>query len=137
VRAVIQGWEAALARMDLPPSVCVAGPLPHSWLLPHVAGLVHHGGFGTTSAGLRAGVPQLVVPHVADQFFWGQQVERLGVGLPAIMRPRLTVDRLANALQDLAQGAGLRAAAASLGEKVRAERGVENALRLIEETFSV
>jgi UDP:flavonoid glycosyltransferase YjiC (YdhE family) len=135
MRAVVQGWEAALARTDLPPSVCVAGSLPHSWLLPRAAGLIHHGGFGTTSAGLRAGIPQLVIPHVADQYFWGQRVEQLGVGLPAIMRPKLSVERLVIALQDLAQGAGLRAAAAALGERVRAERGVDNAIRLIEKTF--
>jgi UDP:flavonoid glycosyltransferase YjiC (YdhE family) len=132
-RAVVQGWEGAMAQLDLPPSIYAAGPLPHSWLLPRAAGVVHHGGFGTTAACLRAGVPQLVVPHIADQFFWGQRVRELGVGPAYIPRPRLTVEKLAAALDELLHDGALRAAATPLGEQIRAEDGVAEAVRLIEE----
>ncbi len=60
VRAIIQGWEAGIRQLILPPNIFPTGSLPHSWLLPWCAGVVHHGGFGTTSAGLRAGVPAFV-----------------------------------------------------------------------------
>jgi UDP:flavonoid glycosyltransferase YjiC (YdhE family) len=69
VRAIVQGWEASLSQLSLPPTVCATGPLPHSWLLPRCAAAVHHGGFGTTAAGLRAGIPALVIPHIADQLY--------------------------------------------------------------------
>jgi UDP:flavonoid glycosyltransferase YjiC (YdhE family) len=134
-RAVVQGWDEAMAQLDLPASIYAAGPLPHSWLLPRVAGMVHHGGFGTTAACLRAGAPQLVVPHIADQFFWGQRVRELGVGPAYIPRPRLTVEKLAAALDELLHNDDLRAAAGSLGEQVRAEDGVVEGVRLIEEVF--
>jgi UDP:flavonoid glycosyltransferase YjiC (YdhE family) len=135
VRAVVQGWEEGMRQLTVPPSVYAAGPLPHSWLLPRCAGVVHHGGFGTTSAGLRAGIPALVIPHVADQFYWGQRVHELGAGPRAIPRPKLDVSGLASALGTLARGTKLRGAAAALGERIRAEHGIENAVRLIEETF--
>jgi UDP:flavonoid glycosyltransferase YjiC (YdhE family) len=135
VRAVIQGWEAGLRELTLPASVYAAGSLPHSWLLPCCAGIVHHGGFGTASAGLRAGIPALVIPHIADQFYWGQRVHELGVGLPPIARPKLNTASLAVAMEALANCEQLRAAADALGQQIRAERGVDHAVELIEETF--
>ena len=135
VRAVVQGWDLGMQQLTLPPSIYAAGSLPHSWLLPRSAGIVHHGGFGTTSAGLRAGVPALVIPHIADQFYWGQRVHELGIGLPPIARSKLNISRLAAALEALKQDDQLRAAAESLGEQIRTEKGVDNAVNLIEATF--
>ncbi len=136
VRAIIQGWEPALAQLHLPPSVYAAGSLPHSWLLPRCRGIVHHGGFGTTSAGLRAGIPALVIPHMVDQFYWAQRVNELGVGLPPVRRHQLEVKGLAAAIYSLAHDAELHNSAAILGAKIRHERGIENAVRLIEETYN-
>ena len=45
--------------------------IPHSWLFPRMAAVVHHGGVGTTAAGLAAGVPSIITPFFADQPFWG------------------------------------------------------------------
>jgi sterol 3beta-glucosyltransferase len=135
VRAVVQGWAKPLARLSLPSSVHPAGSLPHSWLMPRCAGVVHHGGFGTTSATFRAGLPQLVVPHLADQFYWGQQVHDLGVGPPPLPRNKLDAPGLAAALNELVCEKELQATASRLGEQIRAEDGVFGAVRLIEETF--
>jgi UDP:flavonoid glycosyltransferase YjiC (YdhE family) len=104
--------------------------------MPRCAGVVHHGGFGTTSATFRAGILHLVLPHLADQFYWGQQVRELGAGPPPIPRNKLDAQTLAAALNELAHDEKLHATASLLGEQVRAEDGVENAVRLIEETFS-
>jgi sterol 3beta-glucosyltransferase len=68
LRAIIQGWDSGMKQLSLPERIFAAGPLPHSWLLPRCAGIDHHGGFGTTAAGFRAGIPQLVIPSIADQF---------------------------------------------------------------------
>jgi len=135
VRAIVQGWDVGMRQLTLPSSIYAAGALPHSWLLPRCAGIVHHGGFGTTSAGLRAGIPALVIPHIADQFYWGQHLHELGVGLPFIPRPRLTREGLTAALKELAQIDKLHTAASVLGERIRAENGIEKAVNLIEETF--
>jgi UDP:flavonoid glycosyltransferase YjiC (YdhE family) len=134
-RAIVQGWGEVMKHLSRPTTIYAADSLPHGWLLPRAAGLVHHGGFGTTAAGCRAGIPQLVVPHMADQFYWGQRVKELGVGPPAIGRSKLSNGKLAAALGDLAHSAELHAAASQLGQEIQAEHGVETAVRLIGETF--
>lgn len=132
-RGVLASGWGSLTQTDLPDTVYALEEIPHSWLFPHVAAVVHHGGAGTTAAGLRAGVPGLVVPHFGDQYFWGRQLARLGVGPEPISRRRLTSERLAAAFTEAVTDADLRQRAAVIGERVRAEQGVENAVRLIEQ----
>lgn len=98
-RAVIsQGW-AGLGDGPLPERVFVTGPVPHGSLFPRCALIVHHGGAGTTTSAARAGVPQLLVPHLLDQFYWVGQIRMLGVGPPALRRDRLRADRLAERIE--------------------------------------
>lgn len=136
VRAIIQGWEAGIKQLTLPPNIYADGSLPHRWLLPYCAGVVHHGGFGTTAAGLRAGKPALVIPHIADQFYWGQKIHELGVGPQPIRRAKLDTNELVASLDDLVRNEVQHAAASILGEMIRSEKGIENAVRLINETFA-
>jgi UDP:flavonoid glycosyltransferase YjiC (YdhE family) len=102
-----------------------------------VACVVHHGGFGTTAAALRAGVPAVVIPHIIDQHFWGARVHALGVGPAAIPRAKLTAENLAQALSEATQDGEIRNTAADLGAQIRAETGIRNAVRLIETTMHV
>jgi sterol 3beta-glucosyltransferase len=134
-RAIIQGWDAGMRQLKLPETILAAGLLPHDWLLPRCSGIVHHGGFGTTAAGLRAGIPHFIIPSVADQFYWGQRIHELGVGLPFMPRPRLTKNNLVAALSELPNHPGLHEAAVKLGTQIRAEPGVETAVKLIEEAI--
>ena len=97
--------------------------VPFAWLFPRVAAVVHHGGAGTTSAGLRAGVPSVVVPFFGDQPYWGQRVADLGVGPAPIPRKKLTAERLAQAIQTAVTDQAMRGRAAELGAKIRAEDG--------------
>jgi sterol 3beta-glucosyltransferase len=132
VRAVIQGWDAAMKRLPLPSNVLHAGSIPHDWLLPRASGLVHHGGFGTTASGFRAGIPMLVIPHIIDQFIWGGKVAQLGVGPQPIPRPKLKAENMATALRAM-HSPEMRRKAADLGASIRAEPdGVAEAVQLIE-----
>lgn len=132
VRAVIQGWDAAMKQFSLPPTVFHVGSIPHDWLLPRASGLVHHGGFGTTASGFRAGIPMLVIPHIIDQFIWGGKVAQLGVGPQPIPRPKLNAENIAAALRAM-QSPAMRQKATELGTAIRAEPdGVAEAVRLIE-----
>lgn len=133
LRAIIQGWEEALKQIPLPGNIFTSGALPHTWLMPRCAGVVHHGGYGTTAAGLRAGIPALVIPHVADQFYWGQRVHELGVGPQPIRRTKLETKGLVGALEELARDEKMQKTAARLGDQIRQEKGIEEAVRLIEE----
>ena len=104
---------------------------PHDWLFPRMAAVVHHGGAGTTGAGLRAGIPSILVPFAGDQLFWGERVAALGVGPEPIPRRALTADKLAYAIRLAVEHGPMRARAAALGERIRAEDGVGQAVRII------
>ena len=91
--------KTAWGKADLPGSMMMVDSVPFSWLFPRVAAVVHHGGTDTTSAGLRAGVPSVVVPFFGDQPFWAHRVADLGVGPAPIPRKKLTAERLAQAIQ--------------------------------------
>ncbi|NDJ79081.1 MAG: glycosyltransferase family 1 protein [Chloroflexi bacterium] len=135
-RAIIQGWDEGLHQLELPPTIYPAGPMPHSWLLPRAGGVVHHGGYGSTAAGIRAGIPALVIPHIGDQFIWGRRIHALGVGPAPIPRAKLTPHNLTAVLQDVVTNDALRVAAAQLGAQVRAETGVDNAVAMIEDVMA-
>ncbi|RMG97564.1 MAG: glycosyltransferase [Chloroflexi bacterium] len=132
-RAVLlRGW-ANLQPETLPETVCLISDVPHDWLFARVSAVIHHGGAGTTAAGLKAGVPNILVPYFADQFFWADRIRRLGVGPAGIPRRRLTVDALTQAIERVLGDETMRQRAARLGEKIRAEDGVAQAVSLIRE----
>jgi UDP:flavonoid glycosyltransferase YjiC (YdhE family) len=128
VRAVLlAGWGGLVSLPDAD-DLFSADAVPHDWLFPRVAAVVHHGGAGTTGAALRAGVPAIVVPFTMDQPFWGSRVAALGVGPKPIPRARLTTERLADALRRTVADEAMRERAAALGERIRAEDGVAEAV---------
>jgi UDP:flavonoid glycosyltransferase YjiC (YdhE family) len=131
---LVTGW-GGLVKSDLPNDVLAIDFAPFDWLFPRMAALVHHGGMGTTAAGLRAGVPAVAVPFTADQPFWGRRIHQLGVGPRPIPRKRLTVEGLAEAIRAMADDQEMRQRAARLGEQVGAEDGVERAVEVIERYF--
>ncbi len=130
-RAVLlRGW-AGLGAADLPPNLYLLGYAPHHWLFPRMAGLIHHGGAGTTASGLRAGKPAVIIPFSADQPFWGRHLHQLGVAGPPIPRKALTVEALTRAIHTVTEDPTLQANARALSEKIAHEDGLGEALRSI------
>ncbi len=113
--------------------VIVVDEVPHEWLFPRMAAVVHHGGAGTTGAAFRAGVPAVVVPFVVDQPFWGSRVEALGVGPRPVPRRGLTAAALADALRIAVGDRAMAERAAGLGRRIRAEDGVAAAVEVFGE----
>ena len=131
VRAVIAtGW----GEVDIPEqkNVCAVDYVPHEWLFQQVAAVVHHGGAGTTAAGVLAGKPTLVIPFGGDQPFWAMRVRMLGIGPKPIRRDKLTVAKLSSALHNLVTVKTYRVAARELGERLRMENGKGIAANIIE-----
>lgn len=122
-----RGWSGAQVS-DVPNYLQVLDHTSHTWLFPRMAAVVHHGGAGTTAAGLRAGVPSLIIPHMADQPFWGRRVHHLGVGVKPIERHKLTLESLTASLDALVNDRQIASRAADLGARIRDERGVDNAV---------
>lgn len=112
---------------ELPPEIFHAGYAPFSALLPRCAGIVHHGGIGTTSQALAAGIPQIVRPFSHDQPDNAARVRRLGVG-ECLWPDQFTVENLAAALADLPANAERRRRCAALGERLHAERSADRLL---------
>jgi UDP:flavonoid glycosyltransferase YjiC (YdhE family) len=122
VRGIVQaGWAglAASAGAD----VLGVGDIPHDWLFPQMAALVHHAGAGTTAAGLRAGVPAIGVPVIADQPLWARRIGDLGVGPAAIPLRRLNANRLAHAIRAAVSGHEYRRHAQALATRLEREDG--------------
>lgn len=128
----LTGWSGWHPE-NPPDDVLFIESAPHGWLLPRCKAVIHHGGAGTTGAGLRAGIPSIIVPHAVDQFFWGQRVAALGAGPVPIPARQLTADRLATALAEAACPASITRAS-RVGEMIRRENGTGNALELVEKT---
>jgi sterol 3beta-glucosyltransferase len=93
-----------------------------------MSAVVHHGGAGTTGAGLRAGVPSIVTPVVADQPNWAMRLAALGVGPRPTPFKDLTVDRLANAIHQATSDQAVPKRATDLGEMIRSEDGIQTAI---------
>ena len=127
---IYSGW-AGLQASDLPDNILLIEGAPHSWLFPRMAAVIHHGGAGTTAAGMRAGVPATIVSHMADQPYWGRRVYELGVGHKPIARHELTTERLAEAIRAMTSNSRMKAKAAELGALIRQETGVANAVKAI------
>jgi sterol 3beta-glucosyltransferase len=136
VRAVVATGWGGLQVGSVPDDVHVVEAVPHSWLFPRTVGVVHHGGAGTTAAGLLAGRPTLVCPVLGDQGFWAQRVKNLGVGPTPLPVRRLSVAGLADRLCMLRREGSYRSRAQAVSEELLLEDGVANAVRALEQISS-
>jgi vancomycin aglycone glucosyltransferase len=131
VRAIIQsGWAGWSFKSD-DDCLCAAGDLPHDQLFARVAGVVHHGGAGTVMAVARAGVPQLIVPHILDQYYWGRLIVKRGIGPPPLPVNRLSVEKLARAIHQMVNSSTMRSRAQVLAGPLQRRNGAKEAARLI------
>jgi len=111
-------------------SIFACAYAPHSAIFPHASVIVHHGGVGTTGQALRAGKPQLVVPHMGDQNDHAIRIERLGLG-HSIAPNRFKADRVAPVLRTMLGDGAMQAEARRIGAPVMAEHGATAAAAAI------
>ena len=126
------GW-GGIGNQNLPDYVFKLDYAPYEWLFPRMAMVIHHGGSGTTSFGLRAGIPSCVIPFVFDQFFWGKRIVELGVGPSPIPFRSLSAERLKKAIVAGTGDPLIKQRASELGRKIQTENGIEIAVHLIEQ----
>ena len=126
---ILSGWGGA--RNPSSRDLLYLESAPHDWLLPRCQMLIHHGGAGTVAAGLRVGIPQVIVPFMTDQPFWARQVHEVGAAPKPILVKHLSVERLIRAIIE-AGSDNIRERAGALGQAVHKEDGVTRAVELIE-----
>ena len=133
VRAIVNlGWGGDKMHLKSNSRIYFGDYIPHDWLFPRVKAVVHHGGAGTTAAGLKYGKPTLVVPFGGDQPFWGGRVHAIGCGPKPIPRQRLTITRLSKALIDLTKRSSYAVAAEEVAQRMSREEGTQVAADIIE-----
>ncbi|CAF1106454.1 unnamed protein product [Adineta ricciae] len=125
-RALLSGL--AKDNDQLPETVVKIGSVPHDWLFQHVSAVCHHGGAGTTAAGLLAGKPTIIVPFFGDQFFWGNVVEKNGAGPHPVPGKVLTTEDLVKAIE-FVRRPETNAAAERIRNSMLKENGCDEAVR--------
>jgi sterol 3beta-glucosyltransferase len=130
-RGLLAIGGGALAARANTPSVHVITGAPHDKLFPYVGATIHHGGAGTTAAGLRAGKPTVACPFFGDQPFWGRRIAQLGVGPSPLNRKALSPESIAGAITAMRQRE-MRERATALGAAIRGEDGVGSAVAFID-----
>jgi len=132
-RAVIAGGWASLDRhISEADDVLTVDNVPHSLIFPRAAAAVHHGGAGTTTAAARAGAPQVLLPHILDQYYWAHRVAALGLGPPALLIERVTVELLRDRISRAVNDPLIREQVNRLAPLVGARNGVTAAVEHIE-----
>lgn len=135
-RAILATGWGGLSSLEIPNNVYILKSAPHDWLFPRCAAVVHHGGAGTTGAGLKAGKPTIICPFFGDQPFWGRRIFELRVGSHPIPQKQLTAEKLGQSIREVITDSEMRQRSEALGEKIRTENGVTQAVKLIKEKLS-
>jgi UDP:flavonoid glycosyltransferase YjiC (YdhE family) len=135
-RAVFSAGWGGLQASDLPKNIYMSGYVPHEWLFPRMAGIVHHGGVGTTASAFASGVPSWVTPFFGDQPFWGQRAYELGVAPAPIAKRNLTMKNVSERLMELKENPTFHVKAQALGETILREDGLQMVVSMVE-SFSI
>ncbi|CAE7236194.1 UGT80A2 [Symbiodinium natans] len=99
------GWGGIrVSDGQLPSHAFIVNDIPYDWLFSRVRAVVHHGGSGTTHSALRFGKPQLLIPHISDQFLWMRLVNAAGFGPMGFPIKAFTKDAFRTKLTELLSG---------------------------------
>jgi sterol 3beta-glucosyltransferase len=135
-RAIISsGWNTTATIEPGGSDIFVIESAPHDWLFPQVSAVIHHGGSGTTGAGLRAGRPTLICPVLGDQPFWAHQVHKLGAGPEPLPWRQLTAAKLEPRLRRLVTNPSFKNVAYNVSRLLAAEDGSRRAATILETTY--
>lgn len=136
-RAIVQlPWDD-LSAFETNAGLFKVKRAPYRKVFPRCSVVIHHGGAGTTQSALLAGRPSIIVAHVSDQFFWGAELERLGVGGRTLKRRGLNPKQLANGIERVLANPEMAARAEALGKLMAQDDGVRTAIDLIEERLGI
>jgi sterol 3beta-glucosyltransferase len=105
---------------------------PHALVFPRCAAVVHHAGAGTTHSTLRAGVPSITVPHIADQFGWAEDLQRLGAAPAPLRRTKWSANALAGRIRQVVDTPQMKAAAVAIQKRMASDNGPDTAADMIE-----
>ena len=137
-RAIIQGFQKTLQNYDLPKTMISCGSVPHSFLFKKCLFVIHHCGFGTSAASMIYGIPSIPLPHVLDQMGFAMQLYKINVATKPLKSKDLCEASIYEALLDMKSTYEEKKKNAEiLSAKIKEERGVEEAVKLIEKVIKI
>lgn len=137
VRAIVsKGWGGVGGGDSVPDNVYLIGNCPHDWLFKRVSAVVHHGGAGTSAAGIAAGRPTVVVPFFGDQPFWGQMIARAGAGPMPVPFKEMTAETLAASIT-FALKPEVQVAVQQMAQHIAEEDGAGDTAKDIQERLAL
>jgi UDP:flavonoid glycosyltransferase YjiC (YdhE family) len=127
------GWWKVGSRLENQENLFLLDcAIPHFLIFPFCDAIIHHGGSGTTHSAGRAGKPQMAAPLLLDQFYWGRRIVELGIGPGGIKIGHIAKDALEKKVLDLMTNPSYKENAATLGEKIQNESGIQALCEYIE-----
>ena len=130
-RAIVMANLPGIEQLAISPNIFLLDYAPHDWLISRMRAVIHHGGVGTTAAGLYAGKPALVMPFMLDQFCWGKKIASLGVGPDCLPIKKLDEQLLEARLGDLFNPRYQLGANQLMAKLLAEEDGVEATIRVV------
>lgn len=132
-RVMVFTPEKNEAFVNDPDVMFVKCSVPHSWLFPRVKLAIHHGGAGTVAYAMKAGIPSIIMPFFGDHFLWSHRLQEMGCGPRAMPLKTTQPKELAQVLRSVLNDEAMLQRCKELGEKVNAEQGQAEAVRLLED----
>ncbi|XP_004304803.1 PREDICTED: sterol 3-beta-glucosyltransferase UGT80A2-like [Fragaria vesca subsp. vesca] len=129
-----KGWGGLGNSVETTDSVYLVDNCPHDWLFLRCSAVVHHGGAGTTAAGLKAACPTTIVPFFGDQPFWGERVHARGVGPAPIPVDEFTLEKLVDAIRFMLDRK-VKERAVEIAKAMENEDGVAGAVKAFHKHF--
>ena len=132
-KIIIQSGWARLTIEHLNAKICFVPRVSHDQLFKYASMVIHHGGAGTTASVLHAGVPNIVIPHIVDQWFFASEIKRLGVGIE--VKRRTWPKDLEKAVRTVEKAKIISLRASNLAKQLSIEDGPNNAIRILESLY--
>ncbi|WP_102346293.1 glycosyltransferase [Bacillus sp. Marseille-P3661] len=132
---LITGWSG-LNIENAKPHIFTINTIPHSWLFPKTVGVIHHGGAGTTASVLKAGKPMLICPFSADQPFWANRMQELGLAPTPLKEKDMSVETFTRKIEELLVNDTLTKNCTDISTKINSEDGIEDTIKFIEKNIS-
>lgn len=134
-RAIIsKGW-AEYKKYNNDENVFIVDQTPHEQLFPRMATVMHHGGAGTIHSAARAGIPQIIIPHIFDQYYWAKRITDLGLGPSPIPYKKLTVDRVSRALDEVVNNKTIQNSATNICKLLKKRDSIKETVCWLEKMY--
>jgi len=131
---ISKSWKHPL-EIKIPKEIFFIKNYPHEYLFPKMSAIVHHGGAGTTATAFLSGKPQVIVPHILDQYYHGYKIFQSGLGAPPIKRSKFNAKRLMNALSICFSNSSIQHQAKIIAQSINPKSSLNKAIESIEETI--